>query len=185
VVNKSTVTDQSTTIEIDAKGIPGDGTTTYWIEFASDRDFTNILSGPSGDSVLPLSSGSLVAGPNTIYAKMQTTDKCSQTNVSIDSVTITKTSMGGIVDPDFPNSAINTYPNPVSSNVYVNGLSATKSYTIQIYNSLGVPVSQVTVTGQTDANINFSTPPSGLYMMQVYDNSKNRRIGVITMVKGK
>ena len=183
VVNKNTVTGQTTTVEIDAKGIPDNGTSAWWIEFASDRAFTNLLSGPSGDSVLILSSGSLATGLNTIFAKMQTLDQCNQTSVTIDSVTITKTSTGGIVDPDFPNSTISTYPNPVADHIHVSGLSVTKSYTIQIYNNQGAQISQVNVAGQTDANISSFSQQSGVYMLQVYDNTRNKTIGVIMLLK--
>jgi hypothetical protein len=185
MVNKNTVSGQSTTVEIDAKGIPGDGITTYWIEFSTDRDFANIISGPSGDSVLTLSVAGLTVGPNTFYAKMQTLNQCNQTNVSIDSITITKTAAGSIMDQDFPNSPIGTYPNPVGDNVNVSGLSATKSYTIQIYDNQGTQISQVTVSGQTGVNISSLSLPSGIYRLQVYDNTKNRQIGVITLVKGR
>lgn len=183
--NKNTVTDQSTTVEIDAGGIPDDGTTTWWIEFAGDRDFINVLSAPSANSVLTLSPGSLVTGPNTIFAKMQTLDKCNQTNLSIDSITITKTTAGGMVDPDFPNSPIGSYPNPVKDKVHVSGLSATKSYTIQIYNNQGVQVSQVTVHGQTEVNINSVSLQSGVYWLQVYDNSRNKKIGITMLLKSR
>jgi hypothetical protein len=174
---------QNATAEIDAKGMPHDGTTTWWIEFASDRDFANVLSATSTDSVLILSAGNLVTGSNTIYAKMQTLDKCNQTNYTIDSVMITKTITGGIVDQDFPNATISTYPNPVSNHVYVTGLSATKSYTIQIYNNQGAQVSQVTVVGQTEVNVNFFSQQAGIYTLQVYDNTKNRKIGVMMLLK--
>jgi hypothetical protein len=184
IVNKNTVTAQSNMIEIDAKGIPADGTT-FSIEFAMDRDFTNVLSASSGDSVLTLSSASLAIGPNTIFAKMEMLDKCNQTNISIDSITIIKTNAGGIVDQDFPNSPIGAYPNPVIDNVNVSGLSATKSYTIQIYNSRGTNISQVTVSGQTSVNINSLSLQSGVYLLQVYDNTKSKKIGVIMLLKGQ
>ncbi len=183
VVNKNTLNGQNATVEIDAKGMPHDGTTTWWIEFASDRDFAHVLSGPSTDSVLILSAGDLVTGANTIFAKMQTLDQCNQTNFTVDSVTITKTISGSLVDPDFPNATIGTYPNPVSDHVNVTGLSATKSYTIQIYNNQGAQVSQSTVVGQTDVNVNFFSQQTGVYMLQVYDNTKNRKIGVMMLLK--
>jgi hypothetical protein len=181
-VDKNTAAGQSATVEIDAKGIPQDGTT-YWIEFASDRDFSNLLSGPSTDSVLILSSGSLVPGPNTIFARMQALDKCNQVSVSVDSITITKTAAGGLMDQDFPGSPINTYPNPVGNTIRLTGLSITKSYTIKLYNDRGNRISQLTVSGQPEATINSLSLQSGVYWLQLYDNTKNRKVGVITLLK--
>lgn len=183
VANKNTLNGQSATVEIDAKGMPHDGTTTWSIEFASDRDFAHVLSAPLTDSILILSAGQLVTGANTIFAKMQTLDKCNQINFTIDSLTITKTIAGGLVDPDFPNATITTYPNPISNHVQVTGLSSTKSYTIQIYNNQGAQISQVTITGQTEVNVNSVPQQSGVYMLQVYDNTKNRKIGVMMLLK--
>jgi hypothetical protein len=100
---------------------------------------------------------------------MQTLDKCNQTGVTIDSVAITKTIAGGLVDPDFPNTTISTYPNPVNDHVNVTGLSAAKSYTIQIYDNQGAQVSQTTVAGETGVNVNFFSQQTGVYMLQVYD----------------
>jgi len=183
LVNNNTVAGQNATVEIDAKGIPHDGTSTWLIEFASDRNFTNVFSPPSTDSVLILSASNLAIGPNTVFAKMQTLDQCNQTNVSIDSVRITKTIAGSIVDPDFPNSTISTYPNPIVNDIHIGGLSATKSYTIQMYNSQGSKISQITISGQTEENIHSFSKQSGVYMLQVYDNTKNRTIGVIMLLK--
>ncbi len=183
VVNTNTLNGQNATAEIDAKGMPHDGTTTWTIEFASDRNYTNLLSGPSMDSVLILSAANLVTGSNEMYAKMQTLDQCNQTRITIDSVTITKSIAGGLVDQDFQNATITTYPNPVSNQVRVTGLNATKSYTIQIYNNQGSQVSQTTVVGETEVNVNFFSQQTGVYMLQVFDNTKNRKIGVMMLLK--
>jgi hypothetical protein len=90
-----------------------------------------------------------------------------------------------MLDPDFPNSPIGSYPNPVTDKIYVSGLSATKSYTIQIYNNQGAQVSQLSVNGQTGVNIYAGSLQSGVYWLQVYDNSKNKKIGTTMLLKSR
>jgi hypothetical protein len=90
-----------------------------------------------------------------------------------------------MVDPDFPNSPIGTYPNPFSDQIHVSGLSATKSYTLQIYNNRGLQISQIMVSGQMEVNISSRSLQPGVYWLQVYDNSRNRKIGVSTLLKAR
>jgi hypothetical protein len=39
------------------------------------------------------------------------------------------------------------------------------------------------VVGQTQANVSFFSQQTGVYMLQVYDNTKNRKIGVMMLLK--
>ena len=115
---------------------------------------------------------------------MTTLDRCGNSGISIDSVSSTKKADGGIIDADFPNTPIVSYPNPVLNEIHVSGLSPVKSYMIEVYNSQGNKVAQLSVSNNTDAFLNSQTLGPGVYSVQVYDNSRERRIGILRIVKG-
>jgi hypothetical protein len=114
---------------------------------------------------------------------MQSRDSCNATLKAIDSITITKNIVSGITDLDYPNVLITAFPNPMDQLVLVSGLSAAKSYTLSLYNGQGQPVRMVQVSGQTVASINSLALKQGIYWLEVYDNTRKRKIGRMALLK--
>ncbi|WP_431214152.1 hypothetical protein ACQ86N_04610 [Puia sp. P3] len=67
--------------------------------------------------------------------------------------------------------------------VRLTGLSETKAYTLSIRSPSGNEVFRVAVTGQTSAVLEVSSLNPGFYWLEVYDNTRNRRIGHLSLLK--
>ena len=72
-----------------------------------------------------------------IYVRMKSNDPCSISVYDIDSIKITRSSVTGLTDIDFPSQLINVYPNPFEKEVNIDGLQFSKRYVIYIRNSVG------------------------------------------------
>jgi hypothetical protein len=181
VANKTSVFDHTDVVVITASNTNAGSNTTF--EFAMDPDFNQILSATSPDSVISLPVNILHDGTNVVYAKMQMSDACNNMMTTIDSIRIIKNVENGIVDIDFPNTQIQAFPNPANKYFDVSGLSDSKSYTFSLYNNMGTQVKVINVTNQTGVKIDTSVIPQGIFRVEVYDNTKNRRIGIIPIMK--
>ncbi len=180
--NQTSFSGQTGTLVIKANLTSSVGNNTTF-EFASDRAFNSILSGPSADSSLSLPVSSLQTGVNMVYVKMQTTDACQTEFIVLDSIGVTKNSITGLTDIDYPNSPIISFPNPFVNFIHISGLNASKTYTFTLFNSQGVKVKEVQVSMQTEVDIESAELQNGVYLLQVYDNTKNRVIGTMTLLK--
>jgi hypothetical protein len=181
-VSKSSVNGPSASADLVTSGMPQDSSTSYKIEFSTDRDFLHLLPSNNSNKITVLAVD-LQTGQNIIYGRMTTLDKCGNSGMTLDSVTITKSVDGGILDVDFPNAPILSYPNPVTNEIHVGGLNGGKSYTIEVFNNQGNKVAQLTVSGSTDAYLSAQSLEPGVYMVQVYDNTRGRRIGTLQILK--
>jgi len=178
--NETTVTNQSGTVLVTANTI-GTGTNTH-ILFSKTRDFSSLL--PASDSIVSLEPATLQTGTNTIYVKLTTTGACGTLLTATDSITIVKTpASGGLIDIDFPNTPIIPYPNPFSQFIDISGLQLGKSYSVSLFNGLGEKVRAVVVTGQGSVQVDAASLQPGIYMLVIYDNTKGRKIGTISLLK--
>ena len=70
---------------------------------------------------------------------------------------------------EFVNLRVNLYPNPAQKSITISGLN--EKATVEIYNTIGVKVSEQKFIGETQLNINF---PTGIYFAKI--NSGNQSI---------
>jgi hypothetical protein len=114
---------------------------------------------------------------------MQTTNNCNNLLAVTDSISINK----NIIDPNgntnFPQTSIAVNPNPFDQHIGISGLDVATSYTIILYNSSGRKIRMVQVNGQTHVDIGSAMLQKGIYWLEVYDNTRNRRLGKITLLK--
>ena len=90
---------------------------------------------------------------------------------------------GGLIDPDFPGEVIQVSPNPISQYIVVNGLSESKKYFISLYNSSRIEVFSQVFSNSRSQTI-FSGPfGNGHYWLKVYDVTKGKVLGSISLVK--
>ena len=180
--SQTTVSGSTGNVIIQASSTSFAGTNTIFA-FASDRDFNSLLSGPSADSSISLPVSSLNAGVNKIFVKMQTNDACNAVLTVTDSIAITKISTMGLTDIDNPNSPITDYPNPIADQIHVSGLSTAKGYTLSLFNNSGTKIKEIRITGLTGVDIDATGLQHGIYLLEVYDNTKSRIIGTMTILK--
>ncbi|MHA4811470.1 T9SS type A sorting domain-containing protein [Flavitalea flava] len=180
--NPTTVTPQSGPVEVSASLISGAGVNIRYV-FSKDRNFDTPIQTPSSDSVITILISDLTAGTNIIYVKMQITDPCANFLTATDSVTIIKNAVTAVTDIDFPNTAIVAFPNPIGQFIFVTGLSSSKSYALTLHNNLGMAVRTLQIKGQTRASLPSFDLSSGIYWLEIYDNTRKRRIGQVTLLK--
>jgi hypothetical protein len=102
---------------------------------------------------------------------------------AIDSIKITRRTSTGIIDPDFPDQPIDAFPNPFDVRLMISGLSTHKQYEIMIYNSYGQRLFDKSFNNQDTYSINHPFLAKGVYVIRIYDLTRNRQIGTISMLK--
>jgi hypothetical protein len=176
----NTVTAVSPPVIISATDLAGGGNNPEYL-FASDSLFNNILQAGSSDTYA-LQPANLNIGNNLLYVRMKTSDSCYSVLYDTDSVNIVRNSISGLVDPDFPGQLINIYPNPFNGRLSLNGLQASKSYSVSFTDINGHEIALKSVANQTSLHINITLPAKGLYLLKVYDNTKGRVIGAVKVM---
>ena len=63
------------------------------------------------------------------------------------------------------------------------GLSTAKGYTLSLFNNSGTKIKEIRITGQTGVDIDATGLQHGIYLLEVYDNTKSRMIGTMTLLK--
>jgi uncharacterized repeat protein (TIGR01451 family) len=152
--------------------------------FAKDRNFATLLQAESAANTASVQGSDLAVGDNWFYVKMKTSDTCFTHINAVDSVRLTrKATAGGITDPDNPGFEIIGYPNPVTREMTLTGLSGQKTYEIDIYNSIGVRVETLVVTGAQTTLLNTAGWPAGNYWISIMDAKRNIRLGQLHVTK--
>lgn len=149
--------------------------------FASDRLFTQILQGESASSSMQLSSGRLQNGINWIYGRVKTSSTCYDQLQAIDSVSVTLTSQGGLIDPDDPLVHIKVSPNPFRSKIIISGFNPAKEYRISLTNISGQTMLTQTVKGSARQEITPSHTATGTYWLTIYADG-TRKLGSIKLM---
>jgi hypothetical protein len=114
---------------------------------------------------------------------MKTSETCYTSQTNIDSISIRRDQATGIVDPEMPGLVINVYPNPSNGPVTINGLSSAKNYTITIFNLHGQVIYTKHVTNHSKVDISRMGDATGIYMISIYDDKKNRLLGSVKLIK--
>lgn len=166
---------------ITASNIAGGGSNPQFI-FSKDRSQDTVLQKESSDNTLSLNVDKLAFGKNMIYVTMLTSGTCYNEQSGIDSIDVERVATLGITDPDYPNQKIFSFPNPFNQMFTINGFQPSKSYTISITNSIGTIIFQRRVNNGNDINIGMIRQ-AGIYWITVYDNTKNRVLGSMAIVK--
>ncbi|MGB8194134.1 MAG: T9SS type A sorting domain-containing protein, partial [Chitinophagaceae bacterium] len=169
-------------VTITASNASGGGTSPAYT-FAKDRSFTSILQAEGAASTLTLAPGTLALGENKIYVRMKTSLSCYTQQTAIDSIVITRFGSVGLVDPDFPNQTISLNPNPFRSKFTVNGLNASKTYTIMLYSQQGRLMYKMRVVNRATSALQVPGQAAGIYMLSIYDETKKRLIGTMRVLK--
>jgi hypothetical protein len=180
--SQTTITSQSAAVVITASIESGRGTGTTFA-FSAYRDFSTLLAPVSGDSTLSIAASALGTGNNTIYVKMQTLNACQNTLIAEDSVTIVKTVINGIVDIDYPGISIIAFPIPMYRSLHITGLNPAKRYTLSLVNGAGMNVLSTRAYGSTNMTLDTGTLSQGTYWLEIVDDTRHRRLGMIAIVK--
>lgn len=151
--------------------------------FAWNRTFTNIIQTGSSNNTLTVSPSSFAIGDNPVYVNMKTSETCYTSQTNIDSISIRRDQATGIVDPEMPGLVINVYPNPSNGPVTIDGLSSAKNYTITIFNLHGQVIYTKHVTNHSKVDISRMGDATGIYMISIYDDKKNRLLGSVKLIK--
>jgi uncharacterized repeat protein (TIGR01451 family) len=171
----------SSTVTITANAVSGGGSAPQY-SFASDRAFTNVLQQNSGNNSISIQPSTLKAGGNWIYVQMKTSDTCYTTQTVIDSIHLLLNTAIGLVDPDFPNQVISIYPNPFNHMLTISGLQTSKAYDIIITDANGRQVLTQQPINVQQWVIAPIVVAKGVYELRLYDETKNRSIGIIKLV---
>jgi hypothetical protein len=181
VTASATTATNSDPIVITGVNVSGGGTAPKFT-FSKDRSISLVLQAESTNNVFILDPATLAAGENRIYVRMRTSDSCYTVQTNVDSISITKAVATGVIDIDYPNQQISIYPNPFEESFTIDRLQSVKSYTISLFNSTGQMITQTSVHNKTKIQINQRVS-SDCYWLTIYDNSKNRLLGTVPLIK--
>jgi uncharacterized repeat protein (TIGR01451 family) len=182
-VNKSTlISDQDISI-VTATPKSNAGSSPLY-SFAKDRGFTSIIRGENSSNSASITGAQLSMGDNWIYIRMKSSEKCSVPAYVLDSVKVTKTfTTTSVIDLDNPGVIINNYPNPANRELYISGFSATKQYSLQVYDSKGVLTQTFRVRNTHMKTISVGHWQNGTYWIRIIDLQKNRVLGSLKVLK--
>jgi len=179
--NIAVVNNGTTALQFTATAIAGSGNLPVYT-FSTHQDFSGILQSDSLSNTLNVASQILSEGDNWIYVRMKSGEQCVTSATAIDSIKIVRNAVTGIVDVDFPTTAITAYPNPFRSDITIKGLQPSAQYTLQLINVNGKVIDTKDVTNSASFafhNINVS---KGQYLIRVYDKKKKRLIGTMPVL---
>jgi hypothetical protein len=125
----------------------------------------------------------LSIGDNMIYIRMKSNASCVVANTVTDSVLLKRSSVTGINDPDMPGQVINIYPNPFRDVIMIKGLSASKTYTVTLYNLEGKQIVSRRVSNRSTLNITRQHQATGTYWLSIYDEKRKQLLGTVKLLK--
>jgi hypothetical protein len=161
-----------------------DGGISPLYSFAKNKSFTEILQAESSSAVLSLNADKLNNGDNWIYVKMKTSETCYTTATITDSIKIVKNlTTTSVTDIDNPGVSITGYPNPFHDRITVSGLSAYKTYNINLYDARGVLLISSRISNKTIYTLNASGFSKGTYWITIRDARKNKMIGSLKAIR--
>ncbi len=177
----TTVTNTDPVI-ITATNTVGGGTTPVFT-FAKDRGIGNILQAASANNTFSLDPSLLSVGDNWIYVRMQTSEICYTTPVNIDSIKITRNTVTGIRDIDFPGQEIVVYPVPFNQQFTIKGLQVSKIYQVIIVDTRGAKIYEAKITNRSSIDIIPAIHTRENFWLTIYDHTKKRILGSIPLMK--
>jgi Secretion system C-terminal sorting domain len=180
--NITHVVNLSDSVRLEATDSAGGGSSPLFT-FATDRNFQQVLQNQSSSNGLSIAPSTLAVGNNWIYANMKTSASCHTVQNGVDSINIVRDLSTGIVDVDNPGQVIGIYPNPIKDQFTINGLSSAKRYLITLYGVNGQIVFSGEAKYQSSLNIVCGKETSGVYVLHIYDETKNRILGNVKLVK--
>lgn len=180
--NISTVTNLVDLVILTATNLAGGGSNPLYT-FAGDRNFTSILQPEGTGNELSITPGTLAIGVNRIYVSMRTSDTCHTAATGLDSLQVVRNAITGIIDPDFPNQPISSFPNPFDQSITITGLKTGKSYRIAIHNNLGETLYQQELSNRNMLTISEGALSKGIYWLSIFDYKKNKLIGTMILFK--
>jgi hypothetical protein len=172
----------SQVITITAANTAGGGANPQYT-FASDRGFLNVLQQKSSNNTLSLQATVLPLGYNWIYTKMTTSAACYSTETGLDSIRILRDVTSGLNDPDFPSQTVNVFPNPFSHQLTIDGLQPAKTYSVTLTDMTGRVIYAHRIAGKGQWQSDYLQVPKGVYGLRLYDETKHRVLGVITILR--
>ena len=180
--SSTTIPNTAASVVVSANAVSGGGSAPVYT-FALNRGFVPVLSGPGAADSVVIDTAALSFGTNTVYVRMQTSDSCYTAQSATDSIVIMRVAppppgggdtTGTGTGNDSVSATTGVAPNPFRDQLVVTGLQATESYTISLLNSNGMVVLRSQVSGVSHTTLTPGTVMTGLYMVQVYDETKGR-----------
>jgi hypothetical protein len=187
--SSTTIPNTAASVVVSANAVSGGGSAPVYT-FALNRGFVPVLSGPGAADSVVIDTAALSVGTNTVYVRMQTSDSCYTAQSVTDSIVITRVAplspplpppgggdtTGTGTGNDSVSATTGVAPNPFRDQLVVTGLQSSESYTISLLNSNGMVVLRSRVSGVSHTMLTPGTVMTGLYMVQVYDETKGRVI---------
>lgn len=180
--NITTITNLSSPVILTCVNTAGGGTAPLYT-FAKDRNFATIIQAEGALNTATINPIDLMLGDNWFYVRMKSNATCIITQVAVDSIKLTRDMATGITDPGNPAKIISLFPNPFTRQLYVNGLDASKTYTIYISNINGQVIDQKRVNRQTNVELDVRTQKPGIYLVSIYDERRKLLLGSVKLVK--
>ncbi|HEY0611335.1 MAG TPA: T9SS type A sorting domain-containing protein, partial [Chitinophaga sp.] len=175
-VNVNPITTDSIPVIITATNVAGGGKQPLYT-FAWDRNFINQLQLESNSNSVTVAAAQFELGDNVVYARVRTSDQCYTSQTGIDSITINKTNITAVVDVDNPGQPVIIYPNPFREQISVNGLQATRTYILSLYDIQGKLLLHQRVVSKTKTEIRPPAAGGGIYILRIYDEKAQKLIG--------
>src|SRR5262249_52079823 len=142
--------------------------------FARGRGLDTVLQAEGAQNTLTIDPSTLRIGNNEIYVRMKTSDTCYTQQTGIDSILLTRSTVTGITDVEFPGQVINATPNPFNDLLIVTGLQTIKTYSLSLVNASGQTIMTQRVEGQSSYIMHLAIPAKGMYYLRVFDETRHR-----------
>jgi uncharacterized repeat protein (TIGR01451 family) len=196
--SNTTLNEDITSSTLTATAGVGAGTTPKFT-FAKDRDFTAVVRAESAVNTFTVSASDLNSGSNRVYVRLRSSESCVTAPTVIDSINITldttttqpppppppppTPSSKGFVDPEYPNTIINIFPNPVDDHITIRGLQPSKQYQVRIVSMNGQLVKSQSFGGIETATIGNLAVLKGNLILSLIDQRKKKVIGTTSLVR--
>jgi hypothetical protein len=180
-VNVNPITTDTIPVVITATNVIGEGKQPLYT-FAWDRNFINQLQLEGNSSSVTVDPAEFKLGDNVVYARVRTSDQCYTSQTGIDSIMINKTNITAVVDVDNPGQPVIIYPNPFREQISVNGLQATKTYILSLYDVQGKLLLHQRVVNKTKTELRPPQVGGSMYILRIYDEKAQKLIGAQKLV---
>jgi uncharacterized repeat protein (TIGR01451 family) len=180
--NITNITNLALPVVVTAANAAGGGSAPLYT-FARDRNFNTIVQTEGPAITLNINPATLTVGDNWIYVKMKSNASCVTASLATDSIKLTRDMTTGIIDPDNPGRAITPYPNPVTNQLYISGLSVAKRYSIYLTNVNGQVILKTRILNRSNTELLLQQARPGIYLLTIFDDSRVRLLGTIKIIK--
>lgn len=180
--NITVVTSLTQTLTITAANNGGGGSAPLFT-FSRNRDMTQLLQAESSAANININPANLQLGANRIFVRMRTSEVCYTTLTNIDSIQIIRDQVTAVIDVNNPGAQILAYPNPVSTDLYIGGLSSNRKYHLQLYTLDGRLLRTEMIVHKDRFVLPVSAYTAGAYVLAIRETGTQQLVRSIKFIK--